>query len=80
MRVLCSVPGCNRSREVKSELDEWLCGEHWRLVPKKMRRVLSRYIRRARRGDYHRTNAEAWRRCWLRAKREAIEIAMGITA
>lgn len=78
LRLTCEVPHCGRTRgQRKGEKpiegwEEWICGDHWRLVPKKMRRALSRARREGGRRRFY--------RLWYRCRREAIEVALGIRA
>ena len=89
LRVFCSVPGCKRSRARRgraSKYEEFLCADHWRLVPKRMRRVLFRIHRKLNSMVMSENDGELIRiftreyRIWRRIKREAIEVAMGISA
>lgn len=78
------MPFCRRTTG-RAEFSEWLCGDHWRLVDKRRRRVYGRYMRQWRRfgpsGNtpeyYARVHAAAGR-IWNRIKRQAIERAAGI--
>jgi hypothetical protein len=79
-RISCVVPFCRRTmkRTAKHhDLSEWMCGRHWRLIPKIKRQVYGRIMRQWRRfrraGDVARAD-----RIWFRLKREAIERAGGI--
>src|SRR5262249_21584816 len=91
-RTYCCVPYCRHtSRKFTSE---WICGEHWRGVPKASRRRLSMVRRRYRRrfgdngfweypaGSPDRLPAvrldRLWRWCWERCKRIAIERGVGL--
>lgn len=47
-RISCCVPHCRRTRANTEGWDSWICGEHWRLVPKKMRAVKNRNAREIR--------------------------------
>lgn len=67
-RVCCSVPSCRRTRKPNGYA-EWICGDHWRSVPKEARRV---YLTAKRAGA-----GDASRR-WERCKRMAIEAATGL--
>lgn len=73
-RLNCVVPFCRRTAP-KREFDEWLCGDHWRLIRHPRRRAYGRYLRRWRR--YGHSNGAGWR-LWRTLKREAIERATGI--
>lgn len=75
--LACEVPGCRRTRK-PNEFSEWLCPEHWALVPKQMRRVLSRLHRRIRKYGLNEFFVHAERTIWQRIKRAAIEEAMGL--
>lgn len=69
----CCVPFCERST-TRTEFSEWLCGDHWKLIERKHRRVYGRYVRQWRR--YKICDApEAASRLWRWMKRRAIERA-----
>ena len=75
-RVPCAVPFCRRTRGLRRGDErlppEWICGDHWRLVDRRLRRLKAKAERR-----------ERWRLAamlWLRCKRQAIERAFGIAA
>jgi hypothetical protein len=74
-RLTCIVPFCRHTRKDADKFNEWICGDHWRLIEKKYRRV---YGRRARRWRRFRTGGEAGARLWAWMKRRAIERAAGI--
>ena len=75
-RIKCCVPFCRRTTK-RADFEQWICGPHWRLVPKAKRQVYGRYLRRWRRyGD--RAYGPAASRIWSRLSREAIERAGGI--
>ncbi len=75
-RIQCCIPFCRRTR-INPGFSEWICGDHWRNVPKPQRRVHGRLQRSWRRfhreGDGIRAD-----RVWARLKRQAIETAAGI--
>ena len=77
LRVACLVPFCRRTRgdrkgEAPLQPDaEWICGEHWRAVPRRLKAIRARAERRGK-------SAEARRRLWAACKRAAIEAAGGI--
>jgi len=68
-RLPCEVPGCNRTvgrAEIDPLDDEAICGKHWRLVPRALKRVHARHKREFRKfGFYPRPSAAAriWDRC-----------------
>lgn len=76
-RLMCVVPHCQRTRGERkgepaiTEDSEWICGEHWRAVPRQLKAIKSRAFRQGRPGA-------ALRRIWNKCKRAAIEAAMGI--
>lgn len=76
-RLGCCVPFCRRTTK-RTEWDEWLCGDHWRMIPKDKRRVYGRIVRRWRR--YHKKSdvPRGWR-IWNRLKSIAIERAAGVS-
>lgn len=87
-RTSCCVPFCRRTSTLFR--DEWVCGEHWRLVDRSLKRLRStlrrRWVKRWRAAQYRRRvdlNI-AWRRVeaaiWRRMKRQAIERAAGASA
>lgn len=82
-RIACLVPGCTHTRGQRKgeapvrEDEEWVCGDHWRLVPRQMRAIKARAFRRAKR-SYTPSNVRAALRIWARCKREAIERSMGL--
>lgn len=92
VRIKCCVPFCRRTH--KSADLEWMCGEHWALVPQHQRRWKHRVFRLYRRafgenGFWHypagspkRLQAirldRIRRRSWEQCKRDAIERAGGL--
>lgn len=74
-RIKCEVPFCKRTRGDRKgdpvvDGMQWVCGDHWRAIPRTLRRTYYR----ARRLDRGRLAAMCWERC----KKTAIERAMGI--
>lgn len=75
-RTPCVVPFCRRTT-ARAEFEEWICGDHWRLIEKPRRQAYGRYLRRWRRyGDAAYGPAAA--RLWRALKRTAIERAAGL--
>lgn len=68
-RLRCSVPFCGRT--TGEPFTEWVCGNHWRLVPKRLRRLYA--LAKRRRKPSHVLD---W--LWQRCKVSAIEAAGGI--
>lgn len=83
-RTPCIVIGCRRTRRSLGVGHEWICGQHWRAVPRPMRQRLFRLRRRRDRmftRGYPSTNtARACAAQWEVCKARAIEVAMGISA
>lgn len=81
-RVRCLVPFCRRTTPAgRFGADaQWICGDHWRAIPKPRRRVWGRLRKRWRRyGPQAGVHFDArWWRIWDRLKRAAIEAAAGI--
>lgn len=79
-RTRCCVPGCKRTSTRFP--DEWICGRHWSLVPKKMKKVLARIHRKCRRYPHMNRTVQrlmrAEERIWQRIRRAAIESAHGV--
>jgi hypothetical protein len=62
-RLSCVVPFCRRTT-AHADFDEWICGDHWRLIDKVRRQVCGRYLRRWRRygaAAYGPAAARIWR-------------------
>lgn len=74
-RVQCLCPGCRCT--TGRPFAEWICGAHWRSVPKALRNRMFRYRRRAKRDSRWMPVAD---RMWERCKQQAIDDAlMGVT-
>lgn len=77
-RMRCIVPFCRHTRDRYRNpvFNEWICGDHWKMLPKQRRKVYGRRMRKMRRfaimGD------EATNRLWRRLVAQATETAMGI--
>lgn len=83
LALSCAVPGCTHTRGVRKGEESygvrewWVCGEHWRLVPRWMKAIVIRARKRARRLD----TPAAWAavdRLNRRTRRAAIQRALGI--
>lgn len=75
-RLKCCVPFCRRATK-RTEFDEWICGDHWRLIPKNRRRVYGRIVKQWRR--YRAKNiGRRGARVWRRLRQIAIERAAGL--
>lgn len=92
LRIRCLVPFCKHTigqrkgdDEPLTETTQWICREHWKPVPKKMRVAYSRAWNWERGKPYRRKgppkgrdHSEAGWRLWRRITRIAIERAMGL--
>jgi hypothetical protein len=80
-RIGCCVPFCRRTRKNELGFSEWICGDHWREIPKPYRRTWGRLRRTLRRGyspaEIPALEARRYR-LWSRVKRAAIERAVGL--
>lgn len=80
-RIGCCVPFCRHTRANPGSdgvfMSEWICGDHWRPLPKARRRVYGR-LKRAWRRFHREGDGERCDRVWNRLKRQAIEAAGGI--
>lgn len=77
-RLGCCVPFCRHTTAAWPEADEWICGDHWRLIDKANRQAYGRHAKRWRRFRSQ-DSGRAARRLWGWLKRHAIERAAGIT-
>lgn len=83
-RLACCAPFCRRTKAraaLPPQHTEWLCQEHWKLVPArlkrrraKLRRLAKRTADPARLARIDHADAAAWAAC----KAAAIEGAVGI--
>lgn len=79
-RLACCVPFCRRTRGIRkgetSLPGEWICGDHWQSVPRRLKVLRSAVRRRERRGTLTEERAAKidWR-IWCMCKRAAIEAA-----
>lgn len=69
-RVPCMVPGCGRSigprpyvKQFGHPPGSWVCPTHWRLVPRRLKRVKARHERERRKYGFHPREA-AYARLW----------------
>lgn len=67
-RVGCLVPGCGRGTtriqpNEDGEQGEYVCGRHWPMVPKSLKRRLAR-ARKAALAAGRRQDRDAWDRWW----------------
>lgn len=76
-RVPCAVPFCRRTR-APDQFTEWLCGDHWRLVDARLRKLRRKILKRLQRGATGGNVAKLDVWTWERAKRQAIERAHGL--
>jgi hypothetical protein len=82
MRIACQVLHCRHTRgdrkgDPLKPGDEWLCGEHWHLIPPAYRRAYGRRAKQWRRFYNPRDGAPTYR-LWRRLVRCAIERAHGL--
>lgn len=78
-RIRCVVPFCGRTTAAAKLApdDEWICCNHWPLIPANVKRAYRRCCRRYKAKPTHllwKCRGMLWRRC----KRAAIEGAAGI--
>lgn len=76
-RMRCCVPGCGRTFKDEGHL-EIMCGKHWRLADRRLRRLLTRVRRAARRRGWNRQLYLLDKRIWAKARDQAIERALGL--
>jgi len=73
-RCPCVVPHCRRTSG-KMITMAFVCGKHWRMVPKKHRLFQSKLKRKLARGYNAKTANQEWR-TWIRCARLAIKRAL----
>lgn len=90
-RCHCLVPYCRRTTGKLDADDPWICGQHWKLVPRWMKRRRTRLYRLWKKAGGSDTSWPeqppkarkalrlywAW---WAKIKKTAIERAVGISA
>lgn len=87
--ALCLVPGCPHWTARYPEGGEWICAEHWRLVPRHLKTTRTRLVNKYRRlgeleltpNHYKPKTARCWRAIlgvWRRMRRAALEGAAGL--
>lgn len=57
-RLTCAVPGCKRTRHNREGYNAWICGHHWSMAPKKLKRQRTAAKRRKK---YQLANWLWWR-------------------
>ena len=85
-RLLCCVPFCKRTRgdrkgDPLTRGMEWLCQDHWPLVPARLKKRRAKLRKMKKRTDDPARISridEADARAWADCKRNAIERAVGI--
>lgn len=93
-RISCCVPFCKRTRHNRDNTSEWICGEHWRLVPMRLKKrkywLFRRYKKHFGQNGYWAYSAGSEKRiaavrldklceiAWLACKSSAIERAGGL--
>lgn len=81
VRIACCIPFCRRGTTKFPGSAEIICGPHWRLAPKALRRRLSKVRRLAKRESdpvrLQRLETLDWR-LWDRIKAASTEAAMGV--
>lgn len=80
-RTPCCIPFCRRGTTKFPDSPEIMCGKHYRLAPKSLRRRRTKILRAlARERDPRRAQRlfDLQQRLWERAKATVTNIAMGI--
>lgn len=75
-RIRCCVPYCRRT--TGKPVGEWICGNHWPLIPKDRRRAWGRLKRLWRRLPQNVVLSSRLDVVWENLKRTAIDRAAGI--
>lgn len=76
-RTLCLVPFCRRTASAKlmGGAAQFLCGKHYPLVDKRIRRLRARVKRKVRKTGWTVALARLDDRLWDRAKQQALDRA-----
>lgn len=77
-RTACAVIGCRRTTPKDGIWLEWMCPKHWPTVDRRVRWMMSRIKRRAKRSGWTPSLVILEKRVWARAKRQATEAAVGL--
>jgi hypothetical protein len=76
-RQRCCVPGCRRTYR-DDGYSEIMCGKHWRLADRKLRRLVTRVLVKGGRRGWPDRLLLLHDRLWQKGKAQAIERAMGL--
>jgi len=76
-RLRCGVPGCRRTFRADG-CDERVCGRHWRLADRRLRRLVTKVRAKARRLGWSAQLIALDQRLWTKGKAQVIERAMGL--
>lgn len=77
-RLSCCVPGCGRTFRIERSETEVMCGKHWRQADRRLRLLITKVRRRARRRGWPHWLVEMHNRLWVKGRNQAIERAMGL--
>lgn len=82
-RIACLIPFCRRTTKADDPViewpdDGWICGNHWRSVPTRMKAIKRRARRRLRRHPDDPAAIAAFARISARCTRAALDAAAGI--
>ena len=77
-RLRCVVPGCGRTHKCGTEIEATICGPHWRLADRRLRRLMTQVERKAKRIGWTMALLRLHDRLWQTCTRQAIERAMGL--
>jgi hypothetical protein len=68
----CLIAHCGRTSGKNIVCHQFICGKHWRLIPKRQRAFRAMLVRKLKRGRNDRTELQEWR-AWKRCVRIAIK-------
>lgn len=77
-RLRCLVPGCGRTHKCGPDIEQTICGRHWRLADRRLRLLMTKVERKARRIGWTMALVRLHDRLWVQATSQAIERAMGL--
>lgn len=77
-RMRCCIIGCGRTGKVEPNIVTLICGKHWRLADVRLRRLVTRIERKAKRVGWTPQLLRAHHRLFEKCHAQAQERSLGI--